>query len=166
MIVIVQGMKNETEYTIEQGLMNYKMECFELHIDTSPMINRANGRFLKNHVPFNKDVPMTKWMDVRKIKKVLKNLELGRPKGNTRLAGANKIAIVGIKDGKLYPFKSSVDAANILKAKGVKVSARNIRYVCREKASIVGGREYIRRHAGGLKWFIASEVEKYKEFLR
>jgi hypothetical protein len=38
------------------------MENYELHIDTSPKINRINGYFLKGHIPFNKGVPMKRWM--------------------------------------------------------------------------------------------------------
>ena len=141
------------------------MENYELHIDTSPRINRTNGRFLKDHVPFNKGMKQKDFIDGRKIKKVLKYLKLGRIKGNESLAGANRIPIVGIKDGKLYPFKSSVDAANILKAKGIKVNARNIRAVCKEELCKVGKYTYTRKKAGGFKWFIADEPDKYKEFL-
>ena len=142
-------------------------ENFELHIDTSPQINHLNGRFIKGHVPFNKGKKWVDYMDMRKARKVIKCLELGRMKGNRdKLHELNRIPIVGIKDGILYPFESSIDAARILRAKGIRVNARNIRAVCRERITIVAGREYIRRHAGGFRWFIASEVEKYKEFLK
>ena len=141
------------------------MQAYELHIDTSPRISRTNGRFLKNHVPFNKGVPMTKWMDGRKIKKVMKYLELGRVLGHPELPGLNRIPIVGIKDGRLFPFKSSVDAANILKAKGVRVNAKNIRAVCRETVVKIGKYSYTRKKAGGFRWFVADEVEKYRELI-
>ena len=142
------------------------MENHELYIDTLPRISRTNGRFLKNHVPFNKGVPMTKWMDGRKIKKVMKYLELGRLLGHPELPGINRIPIVGIKDGKLFPFKSSVDAANILKAKGVRVNARNIRASCLGKSVPNGKYSYTRKKAGGFRWFVADEVEKYRELIK
>ena len=142
------------------------MENFELYIDTSPKFSRINGRFQKGHKPFNKGIPMTKWMDGRKIRKVKKYLELGRKQGNEALAGANKIPIVGIKDGKLYPFKSSVDAAEILKAKGVKINARNIRAVCKQTLIRIGKYSYTRKKAGGYMWFPADEPEKYQEYLK
>lgn len=141
------------------------MENYELTIDTSPRINRINGQFMKDHKPFNKGIAMSTWMDGRKIKKVMKCLEIGRHLGNKHLPGANRIPIVGIKDGKLFPFRSSVDAANILKAKGVKVNARNIRAVCVGKVEKINKYSFIRKKAGGFQWFLADQLEKYSQLL-
>jgi hypothetical protein len=140
------------------------MENYELTISAPP--KRQNGYFPKGHKPFNKGLPMKDWMDGRKIKKVMKYLEIGRGLGNSDLPGANRIPIVGIKDGKLFPFKSSVDAANILKAKGVKVNAKNIRAVCLGTVVVNGKYSYVRKRAGGFQWFVASEVEKYKDLVK
>lgn len=142
------------------------MENYELYIDTSSKINRLNGQFVKGHKPFNKGVPMTTWMDGRKIRKVKKYLELGRTKGNERLAESNRIPVVGVKDGKLYPFRSSVDAVNILKTKGVKINARNIRAVCQAKPVNNNGVQYIRKKAGGYQWFFANEPDKYQGLIK
>lgn len=142
------------------------MENFELYIDTSPRINRTNGRFLKGHEPFNKGLKWPDYMDMRKAKKVKKCLEIGRHLGNSHLAGANRIPVVGIKEGKLFPFESSVTAAKILKAKGVRVNARNIRAVCFGTVFTVGKYTYIRKKAGGYWWFYADQVEKYKELVK
>jgi hypothetical protein len=139
------------------------MENYELNIETPP--KRLHNWFPKGHIPFNKGVPMKDWMDGRKIKKVMKCLEIGRTKGNEQLAGHNRIPIVGIKDGKLTGFKSAVDAAKILKAKGIKVNSRNISNVCNEKMnSGYKGKYYIRKRAGGYLWYFADQVEKYKDF--
>jgi len=144
------------------------MENYELNIDTSPRINRVNGQFLKTHIPFNKGISMKTWMDGRKIKKVMKCLELGRKLGNKHLPGLNRIPIVGIKDGKLYPFESAVTAGRILKAKGVKVCSRNICSVihCTLQKNNRNGLYYIRKHAGGFQWFRADEPEKYKDLIK
>jgi hypothetical protein len=141
------------------------MENYELKIDTSPRINRINGQFLKNHKPFNKGVPMVKWMDGRKIKKVKKYLEIGRKAGNPDLPGANRIAIVGIKNGKLFPFSCAAAAEKCLKAKGIEVNQRNIRAVCLAKPVNNNGTLYIRKNAGGFQWFFADQPEKYKDFI-
>jgi hypothetical protein len=129
------------------------MESYELNIISPP--RRYHNYFPKGHIPFNKGVPMNKWMDGRKKRKVLKYLELGRIKGNGRLAGANRKAIVGIKDGKLYPFESAVHAAKILKVKGYRVNSRNI---CRS----IHNPQW---KAGGFRWFFADEIEKYKDLI-
>ena len=108
---------------------------------------------------------MDKWMDGRKIRKVMKYLEIGRKLGNPSMAGWNKKAVVGIKDGKLFPFHSMTEAANILRAKGIKISARNISSVCMCKNVINGKYSYVRKNAGGFRWFYADEVEKYQSLL-
>jgi hypothetical protein len=60
----------------------------------------------------------------------------------------------------------TTDAATILKAKGVKVCARNISSVCSGKSVTVNGRSYSRRKAGGFRWFYADEVEKYSKLVQ
>ncbi len=146
------------------------MENYELHIDTSPRINRVNGQFLKGHRPFNKGMKQKEFMDGRKIKKVLKYLELGRKNGNPGLAGHNSKPVVGIKDGKIIAFKSSIEAAKILKARGIKVNSRNIRIVCQGKEQIVkyGEKQYkvTRRKAGDFLWYFENDVDKYKDLVK
>jgi len=141
---------------------------YELYISTT-LINPMNGRFRNGHIPFNKGIPMKEWMDGRKIRKVLKCLELGRKQGNKQLAGSNQKMVVGIKDGKLTAFKSATDAAKILKAKGVKINRRNINTVCHEKEqkSKFGKYEYsyVRKKAGGYVWYFEKDIEKYKDLL-
>jgi hypothetical protein len=143
------------------------LENYELNIEASPI--RRNNWFPKGHRPFNKGIPQKEWMDGRKIKKVKKYLEIGRKQGNHNLAGSNKIPIVGIKDGKLIAFNSANDAGRILKGKGIKVNARNINTICHQKERIFkSGKyyyKYIRKNAGGYRWFFADEVEKYKDLL-
>jgi hypothetical protein len=101
----------------EENFYRKKMESFELYIPPNT-INPVNGQFRTGHKPFNKGVPMVKWMDGRKIRKVKKYLELGRKDGNKYLAGANRKPIVGIKDGKLFAFDSSTTAENIASKRG------------------------------------------------
>ena len=139
------------------------MENYELYIPNPP--KKINGRFHKGDVPFNKGVRMCEWMDGRKIRKVLKNLEIGRKLGNSSLPGANKIPVVGIKDGKLYAFDSSTNAANILKAKGIMVNSRNIRACILGKPYKYNGYYYTRKRAGGYQWFAADDIEKYKNLI-
>lgn len=139
------------------------MENYELNIEAPP--RRKNNWFPKGHKPFNKGVPMANWMDGRKIRKVKKYLELGRKEGNKDLPGKNRIPIVGIKDGKLSAFSSATEAAKILKAKGIKVNCRNICAVIHQKQVKNGNYSYIRMKAGGYRWFIADQVEKYKDLI-
>jgi hypothetical protein len=141
------------------------MENYELNIEAPP--KRFHNWFPKGHKPFNKGVPMIDWMDGRKIRKVKKYLELGRHLGNKHLPGANRIPIVGIKDGKLYPFDSAVTAARILKSKGVKVCSRNICCVihCKLQKNNRNGRYYVRRKAGGYQWFFADQPELYSKLI-
>jgi hypothetical protein len=139
------------------------MENYELIIEAPP--RRKNNWFPKGHKPFNKGVRMKDWMDGRKIKRVLKFLEIGRGRGNSGLAGANRKQIVGIKDGKIFSFRSAVDAAKILKARGVKISSRNICSVCHQKTVHVGKYSYTRKRAGGYQWFFADDTEKYLQII-
>jgi hypothetical protein len=140
------------------------MENYELNIEAPP--KRQNNWFPKGHIPFNKELKWTDYFDMRKAKRVKRNLELGRKKGNAKLAGANKKPIVGIKDGKLIAFDSAVTAEKILKVKGIKINQRNICDCCHRKIHIVGTYSYIRKRAGGYSWFFADEVEKYKNLLQ
>ncbi len=141
-------------------------ENYELHIEKPLPYNPLNGRFIRGHVPHNKGKKWPEYFDMRKAKRVLKYLELGRIKGNSSLPGRNRKEIVGIKDGKLIAFKSSIEAAKILKAKGIRVNSRNIRSVCHGKPELVQKKyHFIRRKAGGYEWYFASDVEKYKDKL-
>lgn len=63
--------------------------------------NPHTGHFLKNSIPHNKGKSWIEWMDGRKKRKILKNLQ---HKGNPNLAGANAKTIVGIKNGKFCVF--------------------------------------------------------------
>ena len=135
------------------------MENFELTIAAPP--KRADGRFQKGQRPFNKGVPMRRWMDGRKIRKVLKYLEIGRKAGNKHLAGSNRIKVVAIKDGRLRAFPSALDAVRVLRAEGVKINARNIRMVCTQKQIKNNGSWYIRKKAGGYEWFNADDYSRY-----
>lgn len=137
------------------------MENYELNITAPP--KRQHNWFPKGYTPHNKGKKWTDYMDMRKAKRVKKYLELGRIKGNATMASQNKIAIVGIKDGKLTAFSSAIDAAKILKAKGVKVSSRNINKVCHYEPDKNG---YIRKRAGGYAWYFADQVEKYRDLIK
>jgi len=140
------------------------MENYELILISPP--KRKHGYFPKGHKPFNKGVPMKEWMDGRKIRKVKKYLEIGRKLGNGKLlAEYNRKKIVAIKDGKLMAFKSMMDAERILRARGIKISARNISSVCNQKQQKVGKYLYIRQKAGGFKWFFADDFENYSHLL-
>jgi hypothetical protein len=63
----------------------------------------------------------------------------------------NPIPIIGVKNGKLFPFPSCYHAARFLKAKNVHTMARNILKVCN------GERKTIQ----GIKWFFERDHEKY-----
>jgi len=67
----------------------------------------------------------------------------------------NAVQIVGIKDGKFYPFESCYHAARFFKAKNVNTTARNILKVCKgERNTLLG-----------LRWFYEYDYEKYKNLL-
>lgn len=117
-----------------------------LPITEPPTRNKKNGRFLKNHKPHNKGKSWSEWMDGRKKRKVLKNLELGRV-GNPNIAGSNAKKIVGIKNGKFVVFPNSEEAGRILD-----ITARNIRHACHKK----------RKSAGGWKWYFENDPEWIK----
>ena len=139
-------------------------ENYELYLPPITY-NPVNGQFRKGNIPFNKGKKWSDYMDMRKAKRMLKCLELGRTKGNGKLAGANKKARVAIKDGKLIAFESATEAAKILKAKGVKISQRNICACCLEQKVTVGKYSYVRKKAGGYVWFYADQTEKYINLL-
>jgi len=102
-------------------------------------VNPVNGRFLKGHKPFNKGLKQKDWMDGRKIKKVLSKLQRN---GNPDIGGSNAIRIIGVKNGKFYPFSSSEDAY-----RKTNICARNIRSCCHGK----------RNKAGGVQWFFEDD---------
>ena len=139
------------------------MENYELILISAP--KREHGYFPKGNKPFNKGIPQKEWMDGRKIKKVRKYLEIGRKAGNHNLPRSNKKPVVSIKDGKLIAFKSATDAARILKAKGIRINARNISSVCSGKPANNNGIQYVRKRAGGYQWFFANKTEKYLNLL-
>jgi len=141
------------------------MENWELYI-TPLRINPVNNRFRPGHIPFNKGKKWTDYLDMRKARRVKKNLEIGRKLGNKNLPGANWRAVVAVKDGKLIAYRSATDAAVILKAKGVKINSRNICTVCHCKRVVNGKYSYIRKKAGSYQWFFAEDIEKYKDLMQ
>lgn len=111
----------------------------ELYIPNKITVNPLNGRFLKGHVPHNKGKRWEDYMDMRKARRIKKNLKEGRKKGQGLVAGWNAKPIVAIKNGRLAGvFKSSNDAE-----RKTKICARNIRSVCSGK----------RKRAGGYEWY-------------
>lgn len=149
------------------------MENFELYIEPKVKpYNPVNGRFLKGNIPFNKGLKWVDYMDMRKAKKVLKCLDIGRIEGNKKMPDINSKQIIGIKDGKLISFKNSRIAEEFLKAQGVKVNRRNISSVCNQKVQKIKcnyGRyeyDYIRRRAGGYSWFFAKDIDRYKDLIK
>jgi hypothetical protein len=112
--------------------------------------NPVNGRFLKGHTPFNKGKKMSEWMDGRKIKKVMKCLELGRT-GNPNIPGSNKRQVIGIRGGKIVGVYPSLDAAG----RRLGLFSQNIRHCCRGR----------RKRCGGITWFYESDFEKWSNFL-
>ena len=123
------------------------MENYELYIPPV-LINPVNGRFRKGHIPFNKGIPMREWMDGRKIRRVKKNLESVRMKGNLMMPGSNRKKVIAIKGEKLIAYPSAVDAAKILRQKGIRINARNINSVCHKK----------RKKAGNYEWFFENDL--------
>ena len=140
------------------------MENYELNISTPP--KRINNWFPKGHIPFNKGKKWTDYLDMRKARRMKKNLEIGRKSGNKNLPSANRRTVVAIKDGKLTAYRSATDAAIILKAKGIKINRRNICAVCHGKEVTNGKYSYIRKKAGGYQWFFAEDIEKYKDLMQ
>ena len=107
-----------------------------------PQFNPRNGCFYKGHIPWNKGIPQSEWMDGRKIKRVRKCLEIGRKIGHKFLPEINRKPVIGIKDGNITYYKSALEAEKCLKLKGIKVNRRNIHHVCHSK----------RKRAGGYEW--------------
>lgn len=124
----------------------------ELYIEPNKITkNPLNGRFLKGHIPHNKGKKWEDYMDMRKARKMKKCLELGRKQGNSMIAGYNKKAVIGIKDGKIIGvFESSVSAGDKLN-----LIARNIRHCCAGK----------RKRCGTIYWFYESDYDKWNELL-
>lgn len=115
----------------------------ELYIEPKrPEYNLKNGRFLKGHTPFNKGKRWSEYMNMRKQKKCLKNLELGR-RGNPDIAGRNARSVVAIKDNQIIGiYKSAADAG-----RKTGICSRNIIGCCRGE----------RKQAGGFKWYYESD---------
>ena len=98
---------------------NFDLDCL---LGAKPKIQRKNGRFVKGMIPHNKGKKWDEWMDGRKQKKVLKNLEVRRKYGNPDLPGWNRKPIIAIKDGKEYWFESATMAAKTLNIQRVNIS--------------------------------------------
>lgn len=113
---------------------NFDLDCL---LGAKPKIQRNNGRFVKGMIPHNKGKKWDEWMDGRKKKKVLKNLEVRREHGNPDLPGWNRKAIIAIKEGKEYWFESSMMAA-----KKMNLCGRNIRHVAEGKRKSCGGFQF------------------------
>ena len=137
----------------------------ELYIEPQT-INPVNGQFRKGNIPFNKGLKWPDYLDMRKARRMKKNLEIGRKLGNKNLPDANRRTVVAIKDGKLTAYRSATDAAIILQSKGIKINRRNICAVCHGKRVMVGKYSYIRKKAGGYQWFFAEDIEKYKDLMQ
>jgi hypothetical protein len=69
---------------------------------------------------------------------------------------SKKIPIIGIKNGKAFPFESSFHAARFLNAKNIAGCAKNIQKVCH------GERKTIK----GIMWFFERDFEKYKDLIQ
>ena len=97
--------------------------------------NLITGQFLNGHIPFNKGKKWSDYLDMRKARKIKKNLELGRKQSNPSIAGWNRKKVIGIKDHKIIGvFDSSNDAGRKLG-----IQARNIRSCCAGKRKTCGG---------------------------
>jgi len=67
----------------------------------------------------------------------------------------NSKEIIGIKEGKLYPFHSIRDAERKLRSRGFGISERNIRHCLKGE----------RKTLCGFRWFYADDVEKYRDLI-
>ena len=100
--------------------------------------NPLNGRFLKGHTPHNKGKKWVDYLDMRKARRMKKNLQKGRV-GNSSIAGWNKRSVIGIKDGKIIGVFESASEAGRKTA----INGRNISSCCNGK----------RKTCGGVQWF-------------
>lgn len=111
----------------------------ELYIPPErPGRNFVTGRFLKGNAPHNKGKKWADYIDGRKIRRMLKGLELGR-KGKRNIGGWNKRTVVAIKEGSLMGVYPSTSEAE----RKTGICSRNIRSCCSGK----------RKHAGDYQWF-------------
>ena len=117
----------------------------ELKLDPIRTYNPVNGQFYKGHEPFNKGLKWDDYMDMRKAKRIKKNLLLGR--GRIDIGGWNKKKVVGVKDGKWAVFESATKASEKLG-----LERRNINHCCNGK----------RKRCGGIMWFFESSNEWIK----
>jgi hypothetical protein len=117
----------------------------ELKLDPIRTYNPVNGRFNKGHEPFNKGLKWDDYMDMRKAKRIKKNLLLG--KGRKDIGGWNKKKVIGIIDGKWFVFASAAKAAE-----KTGLNRRNISHCCAGD----------RKKCGGIMWFFESSNEWIK----
>lgn len=121
----------------------------ELHLDIQRTFrNRKTGQFLKGHVPHNKGKKWEDYLDMRKAKRIKKNLQRC---GNPNIGGQNKIQVIGIKDNKIVGvFESATLVSKLLE-----IQRRNISYCCQGK----------RKRAGGIYWFYESNFIEWNKMI-
>jgi len=106
-----------------------------------------NGRFVKGSIPHNKGKKWSDYMDMRKGKRVIRRNLTNR--GNPNLPGANRKAVVMIKDNRLIAVFSSAMKAS----ETTNLIRENISKCCRK----------LRRSHGGYKWFYETDFENWKK---
>jgi hypothetical protein len=131
----------------------------ELYIEQPRLTRNAkNGRILPGHVPANKGKKWGQYKVPKKSrKKILANLtNEGRKLGALASKPIRCIKIVGIKNGEFFGmFESAAMAEILLKAKGMQLSATNIRHCCKGK----------RKSAGSVQWFYETDFEKWNKLI-
>lgn len=118
--------------------------------------NPKNGRILPGYIPPNKGKKWGEYNVPRKSrKKILANLsDEGRRLGGLAHKERICIKVVGIKNGEFMGvFESAAAAEVVLRNKGIKIRATNIRHCCYGK----------RPTAGGFKWFYEADFEKWNK---
>ena len=126
------------------------MAALEIGSTGHPSRNFRTGRFLKGHIPFNKGIKWSDYMDPATAERILaigmKNLH-----GRMDIGGWNKRAVMAIlDDGRYFWFESATAAA---KATGL--TRRNISHCCAGK----------RTHCGRFRWFFFDD-EKWTELIK
>lgn len=102
-------------------------------------------KFHKGMIPFNKGKKWDDFMPEEHREKILKNLVRT---GRADIGGWNKKPIIGVKNGKFYPFSSSFEASSKLN-----ITARNIRKCANGE----------RKTAGGIHWFFETDKRWIEE---
>lgn len=129
----------------------------ELYIEQPRLTRNAkNGRILPGHVPANKGKKWGEYKVPKKSrKKILANLtNEGRKLGALASKPIRCIKIVGIKNGEFFGmFESAAVAEILLRERGIKISATNIRHCCKGK----------RKSAGGVKWFYEEDFDSWNK---